>query len=79
MPTIIIRILINRWSLMFVCMCYGITDKQIKNAVETHGVGNTRELKKLMTLGSQCGKCIELAQQIIDNTIIDETLFRDVG
>jgi bacterioferritin-associated ferredoxin len=60
-------------------MCYGITDKQIKSAVETHGVGNMRELKQIMELGSQCGKCIELAQEIIDNTIVDETLFMDVG
>jgi len=64
---------------MFVCMCYGITDKQIKNAVETHGVGNMRELKKVMTLGSQCGKCIELAQDIINNTIMDDSLFREVS
>lgn len=64
---------------MFVCMCYGITDKQIKNAVETHGVGNMRELKKVMTLGSQCGKCVELAQEVIDNTIMDDSLFREVG
>jgi bacterioferritin-associated ferredoxin len=60
-------------------MCYGITDKQIKNAVETHGVGNIRELKNVMALGSRCGKCIELAQQVIDNTIMDETLFSDAG
>jgi bacterioferritin-associated ferredoxin len=64
---------------MFVCMCYGITDKQIKSAVETHGVGNVRELKQIMQLGSQCGKCVEFAQEIIDNTIIDETLFMNVG
>ncbi|MFT5897418.1 MAG: bacterioferritin-associated ferredoxin [Glaciecola sp.] len=64
---------------MFVCMCYGITDKQIKNAVETHGVGNMRELKQVMALGSQCGKCLELAQDIIDSTIMDESLFKCVG
>ncbi|MAE59458.1 MAG: bacterioferritin, partial [Halobacteriovorax sp.] len=29
--------------------------------------------------GSQCGKCINMAQQIIDQTIIDESLFKDVG
>lgn len=64
---------------MFVCMCYGITDKQIKNAVETHGVGNIRELKQVMSVGSQCGKCIELAQEIIDDTIMDESLFKEAG
>jgi bacterioferritin-associated ferredoxin len=79
MPIIIICILINKWLYMFVCMCFGITDKQVKNAVEAHGVGNIRELKQVMALGSQCGKCIELAQEIIDGTIIDESLFKDVG
>jgi bacterioferritin-associated ferredoxin len=79
MPIIIICILTNQWLFMFVCMCFGITDKQVKNAVETRGVGNMRELKQLMALGSQCGKCIELAQEIIDDTIIDESLFKDVG
>lgn len=64
---------------MFVCMCYGITDSQIKSAVEQGGVGNMRELKQHLSVGTQCGKCIEMAQSIIDETIIDETLFKNVG
>ncbi|MCU7555129.1 bacterioferritin-associated ferredoxin [Alteromonas sp. ASW11-19] len=64
---------------MYVCMCYGITDKAIRSAVEEGGVGNMRELRQQLDVGSQCGKCIQMAQQIIDTTIIDETLFRDVG
>ncbi|OFC72223.1 bacterioferritin-associated ferredoxin [Alteromonas confluentis] len=63
---------------MFVCMCYGVTDKDIKNAVEQDGVGNIRELRQQLDLGNQCGKCIQMAQQIIDSTIIDETLFKEV-
>lgn len=64
---------------MFVCLCYGITDKQITQAVHEQGVGNMRDLKKTLGLGSQCGKCVQLAQQIIDNTIVDESLFREVS
>lgn len=64
---------------MYVCMCYGITDKQIKRAVEAEGVGNMRELRQHLSVGAQCGKCIQMAQQIIDSTIIDESLFKDVG
>lgn len=60
-------------------MCYGITDKQIKAAVQSDGIGNIRELKQLMALGSQCGKCVQMAQEIIDETIVDETLFKNVG
>ncbi|GGW74283.1 bacterioferritin-associated ferredoxin [Alteromonas halophila] len=63
---------------MFVCMCYGVTDKDIRHAVQNEGAGNIRELRKQLDLGSQCGKCIHMAQQIIDATIIDETLFHEV-
>lgn len=64
---------------MFVCICKGITDTQIKEAVTQDGVGSMRELKQHLAVGSQCGTCIKVAQQIIDNTIIDEGLFKDVG
>ncbi len=64
---------------MYVCMCYGITDKQIEHAVSMQGVGNVRELREHLQLGAQCGRCIQMAQQVIDSTIIDESLFRDVG
>jgi len=63
---------------MYVCMCYGVTDKAIMQAVEEHGAGNLRELRDVMEIGSQCGKCISMTQQIIDSTIIDESLFREV-
>lgn len=64
---------------MYVCMCFGVTDKAIRQAVEEHGVGNMRELNAVMQLGSECGRCVQMAQQIIDSTIIDESLFKDVG
>lgn len=64
---------------MYVCMCFGVTDKAIKQAVEENGVGNLRELRQTLELGTQCGKCVQMAQQIIDSTIIDESLFKNVG
>ena len=63
---------------MYVCMCYGVTDKAIRQAVESEGVGNLRELRQHLSVGSQCGRCIQMAQSIIDETIIDESLFREV-
>ncbi|MFT6270650.1 MAG: bacterioferritin-associated ferredoxin [Alphaproteobacteria bacterium] len=64
---------------MFVCLCHGITDKQIENVVREQGVGNMRELKSALGVGSQCGSCINMAQDIIDTTIVDSIMFRDVG
>ncbi|MFC6440708.1 bacterioferritin-associated ferredoxin [Bowmanella sp. JS7-9] len=63
---------------MYICLCYAITDKQIKHAVREQGVGSMRELRQTLNIGGQCGKCIRAAQQIIDNTIIDESLFKEV-
>ncbi|MGB3727041.1 MAG: (2Fe-2S)-binding protein [Glaciecola sp.] len=64
---------------MFVCLCHGITDKHIEQAVRENGVGNMRELKARFGVGSQCGSCVQMAQDIIDTTIIDDSLFKDVG
>jgi bacterioferritin-associated ferredoxin len=63
---------------MYVCLCLGITDKAIKQAVLEDGVGNMRQLKQKLGVGTQCGKCVQMAQTIIDNIIIDESLFKEV-
>lgn len=63
---------------MFVCLCNAITDKDIKNAVLENGVGNMRDLKEQFSIANQCGKCVQQAQLIIDSTIVDDSLFREV-
>jgi bacterioferritin-associated ferredoxin len=63
---------------MFVCLCKGVTDTQIKELVLEQGVGSVRELKQHLDLGSDCGSCVKVAQNVIDNTIIDESLFKEV-
>lgn len=63
---------------MYVCICLGITDKAIKQAVLEDGVGNMRQLKQNLGAGTKCGKCVQMAQTIIDNIIIDEALFKEV-
>lgn len=64
---------------MFVCVCHGITDKQIQNAAREQGVGNVRDLKQLLPLGSSCGTCVQMAQNIINDVIVDDSLFKEVS
>jgi bacterioferritin-associated ferredoxin len=64
---------------MFVCVCHGITDKQIARAVRENCAGNIRDLKRALNVGASCGTCVQMAQTIIDATIVDESLFKDVG
>ena len=60
-------------------LCHGVTDTKIKQTVRDSGVGSVRELREALGVGSQCGRCIQMAQQIIDTTIIDESMFREVS
>ena len=64
---------------MYVCLCLGITDRDIKQAVREQGVGNMRQLRESLGVGGQCGKCVQMAQAIVDNTIVDESLFKEVS
>lgn len=54
---------------MYVCLCKAVTDKAIKQKV-AQGVTTVRELKMCTGLGSQCGKCVCQAQQILHNELV---------
>ncbi|WP_339842843.1 bacterioferritin-associated ferredoxin [uncultured Halopseudomonas sp.] len=41
---------------MYVCLCKGVTDKQIRNAIN-EGACNMRDLRDALDVANQCGKC----------------------
>ena len=49
---------------MYVCICNAITDKQIRQAAES-GVTSLWELQKKLGVASNCGKCSEMAVDIL--------------
>ena len=53
---------------MYVCICNGITENQIRNAV-SDGVRSLRELRADLGVASCCGKCADCAQQVIHETL----------
>ncbi|AFU98303.1 bacterioferritin-associated ferredoxin [Simiduia agarivorans] len=53
---------------MYVCLCKGITDTQITDAV-AGGATNLRQVRKALGVASQCGKCGVLTQEIINETL----------
>ena len=48
---------------MYVCLCKAVTDRQIKEFVND-GAGTFEEVCK-----EQCGKCSQLAQNIVETSI----------
>jgi bacterioferritin-associated ferredoxin len=41
---------------MYVCLCKGVTDKQIRNAIN-EGACSMRDLRESLDVANQCGKC----------------------
>lgn len=41
---------------MYVCICKGITEKDIESAMITHQ--NTKDVLKTLGVGSDCGTCL---------------------
>ncbi len=49
---------------MYVCLCRGITDQDIKDAV-ANGAESYREVREMLDLGTCCGRCAPEARSII--------------
>ena len=41
---------------MYICICKGITEKDIENAMITHQ--NSKDVLKALGVGSDCGTCL---------------------
>ncbi|WON76694.1 bacterioferritin-associated ferredoxin [Serratia sp. UGAL515B_01] len=50
---------------MYVCLCNAVTDKAIRNAVRQHGPHTIKQLRSLVPIGKDCGKCMRQARQIL--------------
>ncbi len=55
---------------MYVCLCKGITDTQIRAAVQD-GANSLREVNRSLGVASQCGKCGILARDIVRASLDD--------
>ncbi len=53
---------------MYVCLCKGVTDRDIKVAV-AEGAQSFREVRKSLGVATQCGKCACFANGIIQDEI----------
>ncbi|NIL93159.1 MAG: (2Fe-2S)-binding protein [Woeseiaceae bacterium] len=49
---------------MYVCICNAITDRQIRDAARS-GASSLWKLQKDLGVASNCGKCREVAMQIV--------------
>ncbi len=53
---------------MYVCICNGITDRAIREAVAA-GVSSLTELERRTGCSGACGSCAELAEQVLHEAL----------
>ncbi|MCU0869315.1 MAG: bacterioferritin-associated ferredoxin, partial [Burkholderiales bacterium] len=52
---------------MYVCLCHGVTDGQIRRAVDA-GCCSMRKLSQELKVATNCGRCAVHAKQVLDDT-----------
>lgn len=53
---------------MYVCVCKGITDRQIKAAID-QGASTLGQVRKALGVATQCGKCAVTTREILEEAL----------
>jgi bacterioferritin-associated ferredoxin len=49
---------------MYVCVCHGITERQIRRAID-QGASSLAEIQQVLPVGGCCGRCEDSARDVI--------------
>ena len=52
---------------MYVCLCNGITDRDIRACAE-EGACSLRDLERCLGVGASCGRCKPAAKEILNDS-----------
>lgn len=55
---------------MYVCLCRGITDQDIKDAMQ-NGAESIHDVREMLDLGTCCGRCVPEAKTIISEELAE--------
>jgi len=54
---------------MYVCICKGVTDKQLKCAINQDGLCSRKALRENLGVGDECGKCNQHLKSILNSQL----------
>jgi len=57
---------------MYVCLCKGITDSQIKDSININGFTRLNQLHKELGICGQCGKCAKETRRIMNECLREQ-------
>lgn len=53
---------------MYVCICKGITENQIRDAIRG-GLGTRKEISRCLKVGTACGKCNQEVRDLLQRSL----------
>jgi bacterioferritin-associated ferredoxin len=59
---------------MYICVCKGVTDSAIREAVYQGGADRMRDLKANLGVSEQCGICACHAKQVLEQALMQKSL-----
>ncbi|MDW6091110.1 (2Fe-2S)-binding protein [Vibrio rhizosphaerae] len=57
---------------MIVCLCHSVSDKKLRQLVLEEGISDMKGIRRCTALGSQCGKCVRHAKDILNETVASQ-------
>lgn len=54
---------------MYVCICHGVTDTTIKNAIDD-GAVTMRMISQELNVGNQCGQCCSCVKKVLNSKLV---------
>ena len=64
---------------MYVCLCNGVNDKKIRQAVRQFNPQSFQQLRKFIPVGNQCGKCVRGAREIMEDELTRMPEYQEIA
>ncbi|THD41433.1 bacterioferritin-associated ferredoxin [Pantoea sp. R102] len=64
---------------MYVCLCNAVSDRTLREVVRRYQPKSIQQLRQLVPVGKQCGKCIRVAREIMDDEMKNVPLYKEIA
>ncbi|ARJ41554.1 bacterioferritin [Pantoea alhagi] len=64
---------------MYVCLCNAISDKTVREVVRRYQPKSIQQLRHLVPVGKQCGKCIRAVREIMDEELKNPPMYKEIA
>ncbi len=56
---------------MYVCLCHGLNDRQVRSAINEGGAGSPAQVYRHLECSPRCGKCVSTVRDMVRSAKAD--------